>query len=103
LKRGDAQQLVDHWSWFFDREGAEYTIERKDDTIRMTVRRCPAVAYLRSRGIRIDPAFCRQTAVMNAAWSEGTPFRIATKILGNGRCVQTIRRVRGRSRGTIAR
>ena len=60
----------------------------------MTVQRCPAIAYLQGRGIEIDPAFCRQTVVLNAALAEGTPFDIVTEVLGGGRCVQTIRRVK---------
>jgi hypothetical protein len=78
LKRGDPEQLV----------------ERKDGEIRMTVKRCPAIAYLQERGIEIDPAFCRQTVVVNAALAEGTPFEIDTDVLGGGQCVQTIVRVK---------
>ncbi len=76
LKGGDPRQLVKHWR----------------DEIRLTVTQCPAVAYLRRRGIRVDPAFCRQTIAMNRAWSEGTPFEITTEVLGKGRCIQTLRR-----------
>ena len=94
LKRGDPEQLVEHWRYFFDREKGGCKIERKKDEIRMTVRRCPAIAYLKRRRLKIDPAFCRQTAAMNKAWSEGAPFNITTKVLGGGRCVQTIRRVK---------
>jgi len=92
LKRGDAEQLIEHWSYFFDREGGEYAIERKGDTIRMTVTRCPAIAYLKDRGIEPDAAFCRQTVVVNSALAEGSPFEITTEVLGGGRCVQTLRR-----------
>ena len=94
LKRGDPEQLIAHWSYFFDREKGEYLIERNDDEIRMTVNRCPAIAYLQGRHIKTDPAFCRQTVVVNAALAEGTPFEITTEVLGGGRCVQTIRRVK---------
>jgi len=94
LLRGNPEHLVEHWTYFFDREGGDYAIERDDDTIRMIVHRCPAVAYLESRGIAIDPAFCRQTAVINAALAEGSPFEVTTDILGGGRCVQTVRRRR---------
>ena len=92
LMRGDPEHLVEHWMHFFNREGGEYTIDREGDEIRMTVHRCPAVAYLMERGIEIDPAFCRQTVVINQALAEGTPFEITTEVLGGGRCVQTIRR-----------
>ena len=94
LLRGDPRQLVEHWSYYFDREGGVYHIERRDDEICMTVRRCPAIAYLKSRGIEIDPAFCRQTIVINEALAEGSRFEITTDVLGEGRCVQTIRRGR---------
>ncbi len=92
LAAGDPEQLVEHWTWFFDREGGEYTLERDGDTIRFTVAVCPAIAYLQERGIAIDPAFCRQTTVINETLAEGTPFEITTEVLGGGRCVQTIRR-----------
>jgi hypothetical protein len=94
LKRGDPEHLVRHWTWFFDREGGQCEIERSGDEIRLVVRRCPAIAYLKERGLEVDPGFCRGTAVMNDALAEGTPFRITTEILGDGRCVQTVRRVR---------
>lgn len=92
LLRGDSRQLVEHWRYFLDREGGDYTIEHKGDNIRMTVNRCPAITYLQSRGIEVAPAFCRQTVMINAALAGDTPFQIGTEVLGNGRCVQTIRR-----------
>jgi hypothetical protein len=92
LKQGDPEHLVEHWTYYFDREGGLYTLERTDDAIRMSVHRCPAIAYLQSRGIAIDPDFCRQTVVVNDTLAQGTPFDITTEVLGGGRCVQMIRR-----------
>lgn len=92
LKRGDPEQLVEHWIYYFDREDGEYRIDRKDDQIVMTVTQCPAIAYLQRQGIEIDPAFCQQTVIINDALAEGTPFEIDTKVLGEGKCIQTIRR-----------
>ncbi len=92
LKGGDPRQLVKHWRYFLEREKGRYSLRRRRDEIRLTVTQCPAVAYLRRRGIRVDPAFCRQTIAMNRAWSEGTPFEITTEVLGKGRCIQTLRR-----------
>lgn len=92
LKKGDPEHLVKHWTYFFDREKGKYTLERLGDEIRFVVHECPAIAYLKKRGIEVDPEFCRQTTVMNQAWSEGTPFEITTEVQGEGRCVQTIRR-----------
>ena len=92
LKRGDASQLVEHWTYYFSREGGAYRLEQDARVTRFVVERCPAIAYLKSRGIEIDPAFCRQTVVINSALAEETPFLIDTEVLGGGRCVQTIRR-----------
>lgn len=92
LKKGDAEHLVEHWTYYFDRENGQYTLERKDGDIRFIVHRCPAIAYLQSRGIEINRDFCRQTVVVNDTLAEGTPFEITTEVLGDGKCVQTIRR-----------
>jgi len=94
LKAGDPQQLIEHWTYYMDREGGEYSIERNEDTITMTVTKCPADAYLKDKGVEIDEAFRQQTSVLNAALSEGTPFEITTDDQGGGRYTQTIRRVR---------
>jgi predicted ArsR family transcriptional regulator len=93
LQRGDPEHLVEHWTYFLDREGGDYRLERSDGEIRLTVRRCPAVAHLKERGLEADPAFCRQTQVINAALAEGSPFAVTTEVLGGGRCVQTLRRI----------
>ena len=92
LQRGDTAQLVQHWTYFMQREGGDFTLECEGDTIRLTVHRCPAIAYLQARGMAVDPAFCRQTTVVNETLAEGTPFTITTEVLGDGRCVQTIQR-----------
>ena len=92
LKAGNPEQLIEHWSYYFDREGGGYEIKRDGDTVTMTVSKCPAIAYLGSRKNDVDQAFCRQTVAINEALADGTPFEIATEVLGDGRCVQTIRR-----------
>ena len=94
LKRGDPDQLVAHWTYFFDREGGDYSLEREGDEIRLTVKQCPAIGHLKKKGVEMDPSFCRQTVVLNEALSEGTPFEIRTQVQGDGRCIQTVRRTR---------
>ncbi len=94
LKRGDPEHLIKHWTYFFDREGGRYTLERAPDEIRFVVHECPAIAWLKQHRIAVDPDFCRQTVVINATLGEDTPFAITTEVLGDGRCVQTIRRIR---------
>ncbi len=93
LKRGDPEHLLEHWRYFFDRERGEYSVERSDDEIRFIVHRCPAIAYLKKKGLQIDPQFCRSTVVLNEALAEGTPFEVSTDVKGDGKCVQAIRRM----------
>ena len=94
LERGDASQLVEHWRYFFSREGGDYEISEECDEIRLEVKRCPAVSYLQGKSIEVDPGFCRQTSVVNSTLVENSEFEIETQVLGNGRCVQTLRKRR---------
>lgn len=92
LKRGNPEHLLEHWTHFFDREKGEYRVERENDVVRFVVTRCPAIAYLKKKGLDIDPGFCRGTVVLNHALAEDTPFEVTTDVQGDGQCVQTIRR-----------
>lgn len=92
LKRGDWNELVEHWRYFMDREGADYALSVTDEAVVMTVRRCPAVERLRELGMTPSEFFCDQTVLLNEAWCEGTPFEAVTEITGEGSCVQIIKR-----------
>lgn len=93
LLKGDPEQLVEHWTYFLDREDGQYSIERSENEIRMIVHKCPAVSYLVEKGIEVDPCFCLQTSVCNEVLAEGSPFEITTEVTGEAQCVQTIRRI----------
>jgi len=92
LKAGDWSELIEHWRYFMDREGGEYSLEVKDDRVVMHVRKCPAVAHLHKLGIKPSKFFCDQTVLLNEAWCEDTPFEAVTENTGDGSCVQTIQR-----------
>ena len=94
LMAGNPEHLLEHWTYFLAREGGRFTVERSEGEIRVTVDRCPAAAYLRDRGIALDPAFRRQTTVLNEALGEGTPFEVTTEVLDDLRYIQTIRKRR---------
>ena len=92
LAKRDPNQLVEHWTYFFDREDGGYTLDRDGDNVTLTVHRCPAIAHLEHKGVEIDPAFRRQTVVIHETIAEGTPFEITTEVQVGGKCVQRIRR-----------
>ena len=92
LKAGDWSELVEHWRYFMEREGADYSVAVTEDAAVLTVRRCPAVAHLHKLGLTPSQFFCDQTVMLNEAWCEGTPFEAVTEITGDGSCVQTVKR-----------
>jgi len=92
LMAGNPEHLLEHWTCYLDREGGEYTVERDDDEIRVHVTRCPAAAYLKGHGIALDPAFRRQTTVLNEALGENTPFEVSTEVIDEDSYIQSIRR-----------
>lgn len=94
LMAGNPEHLVEHWTYYLEREGGEFTVERRDDEIRVDVTRCPAAAYLKGRGTPLDPAFRHQTTVLNEALAEGTPFEIITEVFDDLHYLETVRRRR---------
>ena len=91
LKSGNPDHLVEHWTYYLEREGGDYTVERIGDEIRVHVIRCPAAEYLKHKGIPIDPAFRRQTTVLNEALCEDTPFEVTTEVIDDFEYIETIR------------
>jgi hypothetical protein len=85
-------ELVEHWQYFVDREGADYSLEVTEEMAVMKVRQCPAVAHLHKLGLTPSNFFCDQTVLLNEAWCEGTPFEAVTELTGDGSCVQRIGR-----------
>ncbi len=90
LKRGCAEELVEHWEYYLGREGGEFSIKHAEDGIVFTVKKCPAVSYLQDRGIDVHSDFCMQTVEINRALSDGTPFFIETEVTGQASCVQSV-------------
>lgn len=92
LKNGDANELVRHWQYFFERENGDFSIEVNDDEIVLTVRSCPAYMHVKKIAPSVSEHFCDQTIKINNALAEGTPFTIDTQITGEASCRQVIRR-----------
>ena len=89
LARGDASELIEHLTWFFNREGGEFTLTVKPGFIRFEVHKCPAWEHVSKLGLEHAPGFCLQTEEINNGMCEGTPWKAELTCLGDGRCVQT--------------
>jgi len=93
LQAGNAEALVAHWQYFFEREKGDFQIIRHNDgSIELQVGECPAVRQLRAIGMAVSPDFCLQTQMINEAWSNDSPFTIATRKTGEASCRQIIMR-----------
>lgn len=92
LVAGDPSGLVEHWRYYLGREGGDFSVTERDGEIRLHVRDCPAARHIKERRGAVERPFHLQTILMNAAWSEGTPFEIATEVLGERECVTVLRR-----------
>jgi hypothetical protein len=92
LKAGDYEPLLEHWEYYYKREGGEFQLREAEDGIVFHVTRCPAISHLRNRGLRISEESYLPTILLNDGWSEGTPFKIETVITGEGSYDCVIRR-----------
>lgn len=92
LLKNDPTELIEHLTYFFDREHGEYSMTIKPDIIVLEVKKCPAVAQIRKLGLELSPFFCRQTIDVNNALCEGTSWQCETDITGTGTCRQTFSR-----------
>lgn len=88
LKRGDSSELCEYWEYYFSREGGDFSVERIDDGVRLTVRDCPAQRHLQSLGESPDSVMCEATEAFNEALAEGSPFKSAVTRTGEFSCVQ---------------
>jgi hypothetical protein len=92
LLAGNPEPLIEHWTYYLEREGGDFSVERKDGEVRVNVHRCPAAGYLRECGLIPDPAFRRQTTVLLDALCEGTPFNVSTEVHDELRYTLTLHR-----------
>ena len=92
LLRGDVSELLAWWRYYMDRESAEYSLVETDDGAVLTVRECPAIRHLDSRGISGGKRLCAATRILNEAFCSGSPYEIVLEETGDRSCRQTLRR-----------
>lgn len=85
---GGLQAVAEYWRAFFQAEpGAEVEVTREEEEVRVTVKTCPAIHYLRAHGREITPCFCQHCYFVSEAM--GTVAGIEVRVRGGaGDCVQ---------------
>lgn len=81
LAKGNWKPLLEHWRYFYDREGGEYEVTYVKDGFVFTVTDCPAARHLREKKVAVTDHFRLQDVLLNEGWSLGTPFNIKTELL----------------------
>ena len=91
LQAGDYAPLVEHWTYYYEREQGKFKVSETDGEGIFHVLECPAVRHLHARGVQVTEEFYLQLVFMNAAWSENTSFVITVELLGDGEYRHIIR------------
>ena len=92
LKNGVPDELAEFWTYYLEREKGEFTLEKAENMIRLTVKDCPAMRQLMKLDGKTDPVLCEATKVFNDALAEGTPYELTTERTGEFSCVQTLKK-----------
>lgn len=88
VQRGDFSELAEFWSYYLEREGGEFAVEKLTDGIRLTVKDCPALRHLVKLEQEPDPILCDATRIFNEALAEGSPYAATMEKTGTFSCVQ---------------
>ena len=91
VQRGDFSELAEFWSYYLEREGGEFAVEKLAEGIRLTVKDCPALRHLVKLEQEPDPILCDATRIFNEALAEGSPYASTMEKTGTFSCVQTFR------------
>lgn len=91
LAKGDPSELLAWWTYYLDREGAEYALEKTSDGAVLTVSRCVALNHLKNREVAGGKGLCLATRYLNEGLCSGTPFEIVLEETGDFSCRQTLR------------
>ena len=80
---GGLQAVAEYWRAFFQAEpGAEVEVTHEGQEVRVTVKTCPAIHYLRAQGREIVPCFCQHCYFVSQAMGAGAG--IEARVLGGG-------------------
>lgn len=76
LKKGNSEPFLEHLSYYTDREGGKYTIERKKGEILFHMNACPMIQHITSSGQSVSPYMQKFFELLLYYWSQETPFSI---------------------------
>lgn len=87
-KAGGLTAVAAHWQAFFAAEpGAEVSVQTDEDEVRVEVKTCPAIKFLREHQREILPCFCQHCHFVSTAMGEGAGVEVRVTG-GNGTCLQ---------------
>ena len=92
LKNGVPDELAEFWTYYLEREKGEFSLEKAENELRLTVKDCPALRHLMKLDGKTDLVLCEATKVFNDALAEGTPYELTTERTGEFSCVQTLKK-----------
>jgi hypothetical protein len=100
LKNGDVSELVEFWTYYYQRENGKIEIEKTPRCLKLTVHKCPAMEWLEKNGFELDRILCEATRMFNEALADGSCFSSRLEISGSNSCIQVFESVLGESNDT---
>lgn len=93
LRRCGLPALEEHWRNILGLEGGEFDLHTEDDTLVLTVHRCPAIHHMRQQSYAIADHFCEHTRIVNEAVCRAAGYTSSVEYDQDaGRCVQRFQR-----------
>jgi hypothetical protein len=74
LKKRGLVAIKEHIERLYQMEGGDVELNFKPSELRVSIPVCPAVQYLRSKGVPVARLFFETTRTINEAICEGTPY-----------------------------
>lgn len=89
LKQQGLPALEKHWREIFTTEHGDFQLEYDNDTLVLTVNRCPAVCHMKEHGQFCTDQYCQTTVIVNETICADAGYRCSCNYQpGAGQCVQ---------------
>ncbi len=79
LKNGEAEALLEHLSYYTEREQGLFTVEQTPDGFVMHMQRCPMTSHIVERGQTLSLHMETFLSLLYHHWAEHSPFSITVE------------------------
>ena len=96
LAAGDFEAFLEHLEYYYRREEGIFTVTRVEGGFDFSVTQCPAVGHVIERTGKVENSFYLQFELLAKGFSEGTPFNIEFRRVGELGYLYSLRTIASR-------